>query len=52
MIPTPIPELTDAAILEAIERLKSPAYAKLSKIHTEYLEALEAQARIRNLKTP
>jgi len=50
MIPAPIPELTDAAILEAIERLKSPAYASLSKLHAEYLEELEAQARIRNLK--
>lgn len=52
MTPTPIPELTDAAILEAIERLRQPAYAKLSKTHTEYLEQLEDQARIRSLKTP
>jgi hypothetical protein len=52
MTTTPIPELSDAQILEAIHRLRQPAYHKLSKIHTEYLEALEDQARIRNLKIP
>ena len=52
MIPAPIPELTDAAILEAIARLSSPAYSNLSKFHTDYLEQLEDQARIRNLKIP
>lgn len=49
---TPIPELTDAAIIEAIERLRTLAYANLSKFHTDYLEALEDKARIRNLKIP
>lgn len=49
MIPTPITELTDAQILEAIERLRHPAYRNLSRLHDDYLEALEDQARIRNL---
>jgi hypothetical protein len=57
MTPTPILELTDAQIIEAIQRLRSPAYQassqpekRISLTHTEYLEELEDQARIRNLK--
>ena len=52
MIPTPIQEMTDAQILEALACLRSAAYLKLSRLHTEYLEAIEDQARIRNLKLP
>ena len=47
----PSPKLTDAELLASIALLKSPAYLGLSRIHSEALEVLEAQARGRNLKS-
>lgn len=46
---TPIPGLSDSAIIEAIHQLQSPAYQKLSIIHASYLEELELEASARKL---
>ena len=48
-MPTPIPQLSDQALLAAIRQLRTPAYQNLSFIHTNYLEELILEARTRLL---
>jgi hypothetical protein len=48
MNPTPIPEMTDAELLEAIRITRTSAW--VSKFHREYLAQLEEEASHRKLK--
>lgn len=48
-IMTPPGEMPDKDLLEDIETLRSPAYRNLSRFHTERLDCLEIEARLRKL---